>query len=194
MATDEELLKCFSMPSGQSITGRSSSIRNAFVAAIIPSIKPSAADVEKVLRILGLVPDDVRCVYCGDKATEWDHLRPLVTKGRPTGYPSSIKNLVPACGKCNQSKGKSDWKAWMCGKARLSPTARGMVHIAQRIGRLEVYEQWATCERLEIEELVDKLKLGKYYELQEDILDKMRKAQEVADSLRKQILVGSKVA
>jgi hypothetical protein len=79
----------------------------------------------------------------------------------------------------------------MCGKARLSPTARGMSHIAERIGRLEEYERWARCERLEIEELVDRAELGKYYELQEEILDKMRKAQEIADSLRRQVLEGS---
>jgi len=193
MATEEELLKCFSMPSGQSITGRSSSIKNAFVAAIIPITKPSAADVETVLQILGLRPDDVRCAYCGDKASEWDHLWPLVTNGRPTGYPSSIRNLVPACGKYNQSKGKSDWKVWMCGNARLSPTARG-VDIAGRIDRLEEYERWATCKRLEIEELVDSLELKQYYELQDEILSKMRKAQETADSLKKQILEGSRTA
>jgi hypothetical protein len=79
----------------------------------------------------------------------------------------------------------------MCGKAKLSPTARGMSDIAERIGRLEKYEQWATCERLEIEDLVDRSELGK---LQEEILNMMREAQEIADSLRKQVLVGSGVA
>lgn len=187
MATEEELLKCFSMPSGQSITGRSSSIRNAFVAAIVPIIKPTAADVENVLRILRLSPDDVRCAYCGDKATEWDHLRPLVSGGKPTGYPSSIKNLVPACGKCNQSKGKSDWKVWMHGTARLSPTARGVPGIAERVVCLEQYERWAACERLGMEELVDRSSWESYYRLQDEILEKMREAQDMAALIRKQI-------
>ncbi len=187
MATEEELLSCFSMPSGQSITGRSSSIRNAFVAAIIPITKPSAAEVESVLQILGLNPNDVRCAYCGDKASEWDHLRSLVSGGKPTGYPSSIRNLVPACGKCNQSKGKSDWKVWMCGKAKLSPTARGKSDVAQRVKQLEEYERWASCKRLRIEELVDRSTWNRYYELQKEILDKMQEAQGIADSLRKQI-------
>jgi hypothetical protein len=187
MATEQELLRCFSMPSSQSITGRSSSIRNAFVAAIVPITKPSAADVDRVLHILGLRPDDVRCAYCGDKATEWDHLRPLVSGGKPTGYPSSIKNLVPACGKCNQSKGKSDWKVWICSKARLLPTARGVSHIADKVRRLEDYERWATCRPLRIAELVDRLCWDKYYELLGEILAKMRDAQETANSLRKQV-------
>ena len=42
-----------------------------------------------------------------------DHLRPLVKDKEPTGYISEIHNLVPSCGKCNQSKGNKEWKAWM---------------------------------------------------------------------------------
>src|SRR5205085_7069127 len=99
--------------SGSKITGRTTSIRNVFVAAIVPVIRPSAAEIKDVLETLGLDPGDLRCSYCGDRASEWDHLRPLVEKGKPTGYPSSIRNLVPSCGKCNQSKGSSDWKKWM---------------------------------------------------------------------------------
>ena len=48
------------------------------------------------------------------------------------------------------------------------------------------------CKRLEIEELVDKSELKQYYELQDEILSKMRAAQETADSLRKQIIEHSK--
>lgn len=115
VATDREILACFKMPSGITITGRASSIRNVFVAAIIPVTPPSAADVAKVLEILALRPDELHCAYCGDNATEWDHLRPLVKEGKPTGYPSSIRNLVPACGKCNSRKGNpignNGWQA-----------------------------------------------------------------------------------
>src|SRR5579864_1934320 len=107
--SDKELQTCFRMPGGFTITGRSTSIRNVFVAAIVPVVRPKVDEIRTVLEILGLNPKDLRCSYCGDAATEWDHLRPLVKHGKPTGYPSSIQNLVPSCGKCNQSKGKSDW-------------------------------------------------------------------------------------
>ena len=63
-----------------------------------------------------------RCSYCRDAASEWDHFRPLVKDKQPTGYITEIHNLVPACGKCNQSKGNKDWKTWMLGDAELSPT------------------------------------------------------------------------
>ena len=95
------------MPSVQTMVSRKSSITNAFVNTIIPTIPPTNDEIAKSLTILGMEPDDVRCAYCGDKATEWDHLRPLVAKRRPTGFISEIANLVPACGKCNQSKGGS---------------------------------------------------------------------------------------
>jgi hypothetical protein len=179
------------MPSGLTITGRTSSIRNVFVAAIIPVIQPLAAEVIKVLEILGLDPDDLRCAYCGDKATEWDHLRPLVKDGKPTGYPSAINNLVPACGKCNQSKGKSAWKLWMSSKATLSPASRGVSDLGVKIRRLEEYELWAKCQALNIEQLVDRSTWRRYYELQDEILRKMREAQDIAVVLAKQVRAAS---
>jgi|SRR5579859_821723 len=178
--SDKELLACFRMPSGSTITGRTTSIRNAFVAAIIPNVRPSADEIRQVLEIFETEPSDLRCSYCGDKATEWEHLRPLVKAGRPTGHPSSIRNLVPSCGKCNQSKGSTDWKQWMLGVARYSPSARKITDIERRIIRLERFESWANCIPLNLEELVSPKLWQKYFALQEEILNKMRDAQKLA--------------
>src|SRR3954452_17029718 len=68
----------FRMPSVQTMMSRKSSITNAFVNSIIPVIPPTDAEVSEALKILGLDPTDLRCAYCGDRASEWDHLRPLV--------------------------------------------------------------------------------------------------------------------
>jgi hypothetical protein len=95
------LRAAFQMPSVQTMVSRKSSITNAFVSAIIPVIPPTHGEIEEALRILGMEAHDARCAFCGDKASEWDHLRPLVVERRPTGYISEIANLVPACGKCN---------------------------------------------------------------------------------------------
>jgi len=49
-----------------------------------------------------------RCAYCGDSATERDHLVPLARGGTHT-----LDNLVPACGPCNRKKGDqlvSEWR------------------------------------------------------------------------------------
>ena len=107
------------LPATMTVTGRSSSLTNAFINGIIPVIQPTEAEELEALRILGIDPVDIRCAYCGDKSTEWDHLRPIITNQEPTGYITEIANLVPSCGKCNQSKGKSSWRAWITSTARL---------------------------------------------------------------------------
>ena len=92
------------------ITSRSSSITNCFVQAIIRSIEPTDAEVDEALAVLGMSREERSCVYCGATATDWDHLRPLVKDRRPTGYINQIRNLVPSCGPCNQSKSGADWR------------------------------------------------------------------------------------
>ncbi len=176
----------FRMPSVQTMTSRKTSVTNAFVCAIIPCIRPIVADIATALEILGMDPSDVRCAYCGDKATEWDHLRPLVVKRRPTGFISEIANLVPACGKCNQSKGNSAWRDWMLGRAKLSPTGRRITGVADRVKRLEAYEQWRAPTRVDFETIVAGETWEHYWSLCERVIDDMRRCQEVADSLRAQ--------
>jgi len=101
------------------------------------------------LTILGMSLDTFQCAYCGAVASEWDHLRPLVKDKRPTGYVSEIGNLVPCCGKCNQSKGNKDWKAWMRSTAALSPMTRKVENLDERIRRLEEYEHWSTPTKID---------------------------------------------
>ncbi len=96
------------MPVPVKIMARTSSITNSFVNGIIPVIQPNDEEIVEALSILGMTPDTVCCAYCGDASTEWDHLRAIVKDRRPTGYISEIHNLVPACGKCNQSKGNKN--------------------------------------------------------------------------------------
>ena len=120
----------FNRPNPVTIMGRSSSITNSFVNGIIPVIEPSDEEIKEALKILEQNEDDVRCVYCGDKKTEWDHLHPLIKNKEHTGYITEIANLVPACGKCNQSKGNSNWKKWMLSDAEKSSAGvaeRGVV-------------------------------------------------------------------
>src|SRR6478609_11845284 len=112
-----DYLRYFTMPRPVAITGRTSSITNSFINSIIPVVVPTRDEVKCALKILGM-EERVDCAYCGDPYTEWDHLRPLVVDKRPTGYISEIHNLVPACGKCNQSKGNKSWKAWIQSTAK----------------------------------------------------------------------------
>ena len=129
------------MPSVQTIVARKSSVTNAFVSSLLPTVVPSADEIEEALLILGMHAADVHCTYCGDPTSEWDHLRPLVLNRRPTGFISEIANLVPACGKCNQSKGNKYWRDWMLGTAPRSPKQRGVADVDERVARLETFER-----------------------------------------------------
>jgi HNH endonuclease len=175
-----EYLSLFRMPTPMKITGRSSSITNAFINSIIPVVPPSAEEVKQALEILGMTPETFQCAYCGSVASEWDHLRPLVKDKKPTGYISEIHNLVPSCGKCNQSKGNKEWKAWMLSAAALSPTARGIPGVAERVKRLEAYENWHLPTKMDFEAVVGNDTWSQHWQNWERMQSLMRESQELA--------------
>ena len=176
----------FRMPRPVTITARSSSITNSFVNGVIPVILPTAEDVRAVLTILGML-GAANCAYCGDPHTEWDHLRPLVVAQRPTGYISEIQNLVPACGKCNQSKGNRGWREWMLSSARLSPKSRGVPDIAERIERLDALESWRSPTKVEFESVVSEELWNRHWQNHRKVLQAMREAEQTAAQIRASI-------
>jgi len=93
------------------------------------------------------------CVYCGTPATDWDHLRPLVKGKQPTGYINEIRNLVPACGPCNQSKSGTDWLSWMMGSAKGSPRTKGVADLDDRVAKLKAFVAWGNVKPLNLEQL-----------------------------------------
>jgi hypothetical protein len=177
-------MQAFRMPAVQTMNSRKSSITNAFVNSVIPSIAPSPEDIEEALAILGMDYASVRCAYCGDKSSEWDHLRPLVIDLRPTGYISEIANLVPSCGKCNQSKRNESWRTWMLREVRHSPTGRGILDVAERVARLDAYERWRPVTKVDLESIIGPAEWQKYWQLYDAIIADMRRCQEVADAIK----------
>ena len=182
-------LSLFRMPTPVKITGRSSSITNSFINSIIPIVVPTDSQVQKALEILEMGYNSFQCAYCGGIASEWDHLRPLVINKRPTGYISEIYNLVPACGKCNQSKGNKPWKAWMQSTAKLSPRVRGIKDIDERIRCLENYENWGTPTLIDFESVVGKEKWKQHWDNCDLVQSTMREAQELATEIRQTIAI-----
>ena len=183
------LAAAFQMPAIASMVSRKSSITNAFVNALIPQIAPRPEEIEHALTVLGMEPVDVRCAYCGNNKTEWDHLRPLVVKQRPTGYISEIANLVPSCNKCNQSKGNSAWRTWMLGTtAPHSPTKRGVTDVAARMVRLDEYERWRSPTIIDFEAVLGKEQWDEYWKLWEAVNADLRKCQDIANDCRAKII------
>ena len=157
---------------------------NGFVQAIIPSIEPAPELVDEALAVLGMTRGAVTCVYCGATATDWDHLRPLVQAKRPTGYCTDIRNLVPACGPCNQSKSGQDWRTWIKGNAKGSPATRGVSDLQERIDRLEAYEVWGDHGPVNLAKIVGSERWNAYWSRLEEIELKMREAQQEAAEIR----------
>ena len=181
------LTEAFQMPLVQTMVSRKSSITNAFVNSVIPAIQPSLDDIEEALSVLGMVPSNVRCAYCGGEKTTWDHMRPLVLNHRPTGFISEIANLVPSCGTCNSSKGNQPWRDWMLGNAKHSPTRRRVADVADRVCHLEEYERWRSPVKVDFEAILGRDAWERYWLLWEEVNAELRKCQEVADSIRDQV-------
>jgi len=183
-AQHKVLAAAFRMPSAQTMVSRKSSITNAFVNAVIPVIVPTVEEIGEALSILEMQPENVRCAYCADASSEWDHLRALVLNRRPTGYISEIANLVPACGKCNQSKGNKPWRDWVLSNAKHSPTRRGVADMDVRFARIERYEEWKTPTKVDFEAILGHEPWEEYWALCEEVNSDLRDAQIVANKLQ----------
>jgi hypothetical protein len=162
------------------ITSRSSSITNSFVQAIIPSIEWTPEEEAEALDILGISKNDFRCAYCGGHATDWDHLRPMVKNKRPTGYFNEIRNLVPACGPCNQSKSGFDWETWI----RKSKRTHDLPDLELRVERLHKFVAWGNLSPIAIEELVDNEAWETHWKNHDAIQNQMKAAQAHASHLK----------
>ena len=182
----------FQMPKPTKIATRSSSITNAFINGIVPCIFPSDDEIKVALDILGMDVDTICCSYCGDKQTEWDHFRPLIIDKKATGYISEISNLVPACGKCNQSKGNKNWKIWMLSDAKLSPKSRGISDLDERIEYLTAYENWRPPTRVDFEKIVGSEKWSLYMKSWAELLESMNEAQKLSSEIKDEILISLK--
>ena len=180
-------MSVFKMPVPVTIMGRSSSITNSFVNGIIPCIEPSDRELDEALSVLNMNRENVCCAYCGDGHTEWDHLNPLIINKEPTGYISEIHNLVPACSKCNQSKGNRNWKEWMLSDSKLSPKSRGITDLDRRISLLETYEKVFPPAKIDFIELVGDKAWEEYWFNYDRVIDAMRQAQTSANEIRSKL-------
>jgi hypothetical protein len=108
-------------------------------------------------------------------------------KQRPTGFISEIANLVPACGKCNQSKGNKPWRIWIVSNARLSPTGRKVLDVADRFARLEAYENWQPPIQVDFEAILGRDDWEKYWSMWKAVNESLSECQDVAELLRTRV-------
>ncbi|KAA2236631.1 HNH endonuclease [Salinarimonas soli] len=170
------------------ILSRTSSVTNSFVQAILPAIEPTPDEIAEALAILGMTPKTITCAYCGTASTDWDHLCPLVKGKRPTGYITEIRNLVPSCGPCNQSKSGADWHVWMTGTAKGSPRTKGVTDLEARLGCLKRYVAWGQVRPLDLRVLGGAELWDRHWANLEALTAGMREAQLHAAQLRENIV------
>ena len=173
-------------PGVSKVTGRSSTIRGQFIKAIIPHLYATDTQYLECLAVLGQDPTDLSCSYCGIRATEWDHFRPIVENKWPSGYITDIYNLVPACGKCNQSKSGKKWDAWITGSARHVPKTG--IEQEQRINRLRAFEEWSNNLTYRLSDsFLKSPELRHYMEKCEDLINSFSAYKGTSDLLRSQV-------
>lgn len=175
--------KEYKMPSKQNLTGRSSTINNAFAIAITPYIRPENWELVGYYETLGI--KEGQCVYCLGDGNGRDHLKPLVVEGMPTGYITDIHNLVPCCSKCNSSKGSKSFKEWYKSEKnikRLKENELSDEDIDLRFKKICAFEDLIP-EPLDYEDLVGKELWDEYKERRLHLLDELRENQEFCDRL-----------
>jgi hypothetical protein len=70
----------------------------------------------------------LKCIYCGAVPTRWDHYHP-VSLGGDTGP----GNLLPACGSCDDSKGKKTLEELARGKGKHRPNICKLPRISAEV-------------------------------------------------------------
>ena len=81
-------------------------------------------------------------MYCGENATTWDHLHPLVVDGMPSGIVPSQVDMLPCCSKCNSSKGKRTWQVFMNKMAQKCTTPAERLAHDKRAWFIHEYDVW----------------------------------------------------
>jgi len=87
---------------------------------------------------------DNKCAYCGSppidiKSLTLDHVRP-----KSKGGEDRTSNCVPACKRCNHSKGSEEWTQWYRRQEFYSATSELRIKNWLQTGIVQscIYEQW----------------------------------------------------
>jgi 5-methylcytosine-specific restriction endonuclease McrA len=134
------------IPAKVTVKSRVSTITSQFARAKAPYLKPTAEELIERYVLFGMDSTSASCVYCGGEQTEWDHINAVVANNKWTGYFTEINNLIPACGKCNQSRGNKSYAEWMVSDADFS--AKSALKKRKNLSEREAYD-----------EAIDKVKL-----------------------------------
>ncbi len=162
------------------VLGRKSTVANAFASALAPYDVYDAAAVSQAMRDLDQDPDaDLACVYCGSEAATWDHVFNRVVKGDFSGHGHRIRNLVPCCRTCNESKGQKPWREFL--------EARNLPDQDARVTRLERFLGSADAQPLSTDSMKERAgeELARFLEIRAQVFELMTEADRLASAIRR---------
>jgi hypothetical protein len=182
------------LPANANLTGRSSTINNAFAQGVTPRTSGTHQDwLDR--NALGIKDDE--CAYCGRhlSSLEADHFHPLVVDSDPLGYITEPHNLLPACSDCNRSKGNEEnFDKWY--QLSTINDIRAKTHEApftqkdldERKARIKAWTAQAISLGKDFSSVPGvQADLAQYQIYQKQINDELARYQELADSIRARI-------
>jgi len=165
--------------------GRKSTFANAFASALAPHDSYVAEVVADDMRDLGQDPDgELQCVYCGAEAATWDHVFNRVVKGDFSGHGHQIRNLVPSCRICNESKGQKPWREFF--ETRNPPDKE------ERVRRMEVFLSRTEAQPIDTEVMRQRAgdELARFLEIRSQVFDLIAEADRLAAIIRQKVSNG----
>lgn len=162
--------------------GRKSTFANAFASALAPYDTYDQGIINKAIKDLDQDPDEeLQCVYCGAEAATWDHVYNRVVKGEFSGHGHHIRNLVPCCRTCNESKGQKSWRDFL--------ETRDLPDKELRVQRIEKFLSDANAQPIGIDDMRRKAgpELEKFLEVRSQIFDLMKEADRLAAIIREKV-------
>lgn len=164
------------------VMGRKSTFANAFASALAPHDIYVPAEVADAMRDLGQDPDaELQCVYCGAEAATWDHVFNRVIKGDFSGHGHRVRNLVPCCRTCNESKGQKPWREFF--ETRNPPDKE------ERIRRMEQFLGSTDAQLIGTEAMRHKAgeELVRFLEIRSQVFELMAEADRLAAIIRQKV-------
>lgn len=163
---------------------RRTTINHAFASAIAPSDDFNEEKMDEALKFLGQNPnEDLKCVFCNDKAETWDHLVGLVKNGELRGYGHPVGNLVPCCKKCNSKKGSKEFDKFINEYDKIYFDKTELIELLSQYQR-----KFAKEINLEFLKNKSPNEYNDFQEVKKEIFNLMEKADVLAKKLRKNIL------
>lgn len=180
-----ETIKKYLRP--QKISGRRSTFSNAFASALASHDEYDRELVAQAINQLGQSPDDdLTCVYCDSQAATWDHLFKRVDAGEFSGYGHHIRNLVPCCRTCNESKGGKPWHEWIDKLSRPDAPARKSL--------IESYIAGGANQKVTLDEIqaLAGEEIARYRDIRQQVFALLAEADAIANQIRGKLAAARK--